>query len=88
MGYKVQIIELAALEVAKFDKTVQKRIYSFLQKLELVDNPRDLLIPYTANLAGFWKKRIGDYRIICRIDDKKIIVEVIKVGHRSKIYKK
>lgn len=52
---------------------------------ELKDNPR-LGIPLTANLAGFWKLRIGDYRAIYQIKDNELIVFVLKIGHRKNVY--
>ncbi len=39
------------------------------------------------NLSEFWKYRVGDYRLICRIQDEKLIVVVVKVGHRREVYK-
>ena len=42
---------------------------------------------YSGPLVGYWKKRIGDYRLVCDIKDRELVVLVIKVGHRSKVYR-
>ena len=69
------------------DKPVQKRIYAFLQKLEREQDPFKLLMPYHANMAGLWKKRLGDWRIVIESHRNKITLIVIKTDHRSKVYK-
>ena len=42
--------------------------------------------PLSANLKGFWRYRVEDYRIICDVRDKELVVLVVKIGHRSKVY--
>jgi mRNA interferase RelE/StbE len=50
------------------------------------NDPRQLGAALTGNLKGLWRYRIGDYRIICRIEDRALIVVVVIVGHRRDIY--
>jgi mRNA interferase RelE/StbE len=38
------------------------------------------------NLAGLWRYRVGDYRLICRLEDNKLVVLVLKIGHRRDVY--
>jgi mRNA interferase RelE/StbE len=59
--WKVEIKASAAREIARFDKPVQRRIYDFLKQVESSNDPKSLLLPYVGTLAGFWKKRLGDY---------------------------
>jgi len=40
----------------------------------------------SVNLRGFWRYRIGDYRVVCDLRENELIVLVVKVGHRSKVY--
>lgn len=88
MAWIIKIKLDAEKEISRFDKPVQKRIYSFItDKLAKAEDPRTLLDPYTGALVGYWKKRIGDYRLVIAINDKTITIEVIKAGHRSKVYK-
>ena len=44
--------------------------------------------PLTGNLSNFWKYRVGKYRLICRLQDDKLLVLVVKVGKRDKVYKR
>ncbi len=83
MVYEIQWTKIAAKQFGRLDKTVQKRI---IKKLETIrDNP----FFYTTRLVGFdlYKIRVGDYRIIISIEKNTLVILVLKVGHRSKIYK-
>lgn len=81
--YSVFLAKKAEDCLTKLDKPQQIRIREKLHALK--ENPR-LGKPLTANLAGFWSLRVGDYRIIYEIKDEKLFVFVIKIGHRKNIY--
>jgi len=87
LAWKVEISTYAAKQISSLDKPTQKRIYTFLQKLETEADPFKLLIPYKAIMAGLWKKRLGDWRIVIEADHGKLTLIVMKIGHRSKIYR-
>lgn len=83
MPYQVILTNEAESFLKKCDKTTRLRI---LDKLEhLKENPH-LGKPLTANLAGFWSLRTGDYRTIYRIDEGKIKIIIIRIGHRKNVY--
>ena len=83
MPYEVILTEEAEKFLKKCDKSIKD---SILDKLEdLQENPR-LGKPLTANLAGLWSLRVGDHRAIYQIRDNELIVVVIKIGHRKKVY--
>ena len=67
----------------KLDKFEEKRILNKLEDLK--DNP-ELGKPLTGNLAGLWSLRIGKYRALYRILNDKLIIIVLDIGHRKKIY--
>jgi mRNA interferase RelE/StbE len=72
----------------KLDKTQALRITEFLEaKLAKQQTPRDLGQALVGELAGYWRYRVGDYRIICDIQDETIIILVIEIGHRSMVYR-
>ncbi len=73
--------------VKKLDNKSQENIQNYIEKISETKNPEDFGKPLTGNLKGFWRYRVGDYRIICEIRKKELIVLVIDIGHRSKIYK-
>ena len=70
------------------DKTVAKIIFAWIGKnLVNTDNPRAHGKALVGELSGFWRYRVGDYRIICKISNQELEIQVIEVGHRSKVYK-
>jgi len=87
LAWKVEVKTSAAKEIERLDKPIQRRIDAFVRRIEACDDARQLLDPYAGPLAGFWKKRIGDYRVICEIAERDLTVSILKVGHRSKVYR-
>ena len=89
MSYKVETTARFDREFKKLDRYTQKMIKSWIEK-NLVDcaDPRAHGKGLTANRSGQWRYRIGDYRLICFIEDDKLVILAMSVGHRSDIYKK
>ena len=86
--YNVELTERFKKEFRKLDKYTQKMLRAWIDK-NLVDceDPRQHGKGLSANLSGQWRYRIGDYRLICQIDDGKLIILALTVGHRRDIYK-
>ena len=88
MKFHVELTESARKELKKLDVYTQKIILLWLNKyLEGCEDPRAHGKPLSANRAGQWRYRIGDYRVIAKIEDDKLIILVIAIGHRKEIYK-
>jgi mRNA interferase RelE/StbE len=88
MNWHLQLDKVALKEISKFNPQVQKRIFHFLKRrLAQRENPRELGDALTGELSGYWKYRVGDYRIIAKIEDQTITIYVIAIGHRSEIYR-
>ena len=87
MTYKVEYTEQAIKKLKKIDKHTQFFILAWIEK-NLVDceNPRQHGKGLTANRSGQWRYRVGDYRIIAEIEDDKVIILVLTVGHRREVY--
>jgi len=79
----------ATKALKKMDRQQARRIQTFIkEKLMTAKDPKDLGEPLKGEILGlFWKFRIGDYRIIANIDQKEIIIQIIKIGHRREIYR-
>ena len=78
--YKVVMTERAKKQLKKLDKQVQRLIVGWIMKnIEDCENPRVHGKGLTANKSGQWRYRIGDYRLICEIQEKKIIILVLEV---------
>lgn len=87
--YQVKYSERALKELKKMDKYTRQMIYSWIEKnLVGCENPREHGKALTANRQGQWRYRIGDYRLICQIEDDELIILALSVGHRREIYKK
>jgi mRNA interferase RelE/StbE len=77
----------ALRELNKLDSQSQQKILAYLEeRIELDADPRRFGKRLKANLAGLWRYRVGNYRIICQIVDNELIVLVLAVGHRKTIY--
>ena len=76
-------------EFKKLDRYTQKILSAWIDKnLEGCENPRILGKGLTSNRSGQWRYRIGDYRLICIIEDKELIILALTVGHRRDVYEK
>ena len=89
MSYRVETTARFDKEFKKLDRYTQKMVKAWIEK-NLVDckDPRVHGKGLTANRSGQWRYRIGDYRLICLIEDDKLVILALTIGHRSDIYKK
>lgn len=87
-GYQVKYSERATKELKKLDKYTRQMIYSWIGKnLVGCEDPRQHGKGLTANRSGQWRYRIGDYRLICQINDNELVILALTVGHRRDVYK-
>lgn len=89
MAWNVELAESADRELAKLDAQHRKRILKFLyERVAKLDDPRSLgEALHGSRLGEFWKYRVGDYRLIAKIEDERLVVLVLRVGHRKEIYR-
>jgi mRNA interferase RelE/StbE len=89
MAYRVELSAEVARELGKLDRQQAKRILKFLhERVAKLDDPRSIgKALHGSRLGEFWKYRVGDYRLICKIEDDRLIVLVLSVGHRKEIYR-
>ena len=77
----------ALKDLKKLDNSVSRVIYAWLKKnIDGCSDPRIHGKGLTANRSGQWRYRVGNYRIICKIEDDRVIVLVLTIGHRSAVY--
>lgn len=85
--YQVEYLPSAFKTLEKLDRFTKKIIVEWIEKnLVGTDNPRIHGKPLSANRKGQWRYRIGDYRVIAKIEDDRLIILVISIGHRKEIY--
>ena len=90
MAWKIELEKAAAKELDKLDPQVTRRILKFLhERVAPLEDPRSIGEALRGSRLGeFWKYRVGDYRLIATIQDKKLIILVLRIGHRSHIYER
>lgn len=84
--WKIEFDPRARADFAKLDKPIQQRIMKFLRRL-LGDPRAHGAALQGETLGNYWKYRVGDYRVIADIRDRKLTVLVVKIGHRSEVYR-
>jgi mRNA interferase RelE/StbE len=83
----VEFDDRARRELRKLDGKNQQAILRYLrERIAVAEDPRRFGKPLRMNLAGLWRYRVGDYRPICRIEENRLIVLVLQVGHRREVY--
>lgn len=88
MKYTVEYTKRAIKQLKKLDKQTSALILGWIEKnLVDCDNPRQFGKGLTANRKGEWRYRIGDYRLVADIQDDKIVILILNIGHRRDIYK-
>ena len=87
MSYSIETTARCDKEFKKLDRYTQRMIKGWIDKyLVGTDDPRRQGKGLTANRSGQWRYRIGDYRLICQIDDGKLVILALSVGHRREVY--
>lgn len=87
LAWRIELTATANKQLAKLDKVEAKRITTFLrQRLSTLDNPRSAGKALSGSLGELWSYRVGDYRIICDIQDGALCVLVVKIGNRREVY--
>ena len=87
MSYHVAFTNAARRELKKLDKHTAALILGWIRKnLDGCANPRQHGKGLTANRGGQWRYRIGDYRLIAEIQDEKILILILNIGHRREVY--
>jgi len=89
MKYRVETSRKFDKDFKKLDKYTQQIIKSWISKnLQNCENPRIYGKGLSANRSGQWRYRIGDYRLICVINDNRLVILALTVGHRRDVYDK
>ena len=89
MAWRVEIDRAAVRELGRLDRQAARRILAFLHgRVASLDDPRSIGAALKGSRLGeFWKYRVGDYRIITRIEDSALRVLVVRVARRDRVYR-
>ena len=85
LRYRVEVSRPAARQIEALDRATQARIIRRLEALEV--DPRPPAAKKLKGEHGTWRVRVGDYRIVYTIEDNRLLILVVKVGHRREVYR-
>jgi mRNA interferase RelE/StbE len=87
--WRISYLAAAQKDVRKLDPQVQLRLREFLERrIASLEDPRSVGEALKGSRLGeFWKYRVGDYRIICAIEDGELVILVVRIGNRREIYR-
>lgn len=88
MAWTIRVSDKAVRDLRKLDRQVARRIRDELSEIAGLDDPRSRGKALVGNLTGLWRYRVGDYRVICDIEDEVLVVLVVGVAHRSEVYRR
>ena len=83
---KLDLSNKAQKQFKKLDSVTKRRLEKFFNEIETLENPRSRGKALVGNLAGLWRYRVGDYRLICHINDDELVILCLEIAHRNKFY--
>lgn len=86
MAYSVVLTGGAQRQLGKLDRQVARRIVEYLAEVAELEDPRARGKGLVGDRAGIWRYRVGDHRLLCELQDGRLVVLVLELGHRSSIY--
>lgn len=89
MVWQIKVTDTAEKQLGKLDRPVAQRIRTFLrERVAPLDDPRSIGEALKGSELGeFWKYRVGDWRLICEIQDQQILITVLSLGNRREVYR-
>jgi len=88
LAWTIEWDDRASKELKRLDRQTQREILRyFRERIATDEDPRRLGKSLRSGLQGFWRYRVGDYRMICNIEDERVVVLVLGVAHRSTVYR-
>lgn len=86
--WKVEFEKSAIRDLDRLDADIARRIIVFLHdRVAVLDHPTSLAQPLAGPLKGIWRWRVGDYRILGRIEGERLVIKVVEIGHRREVYR-
>lgn len=88
MTWRIEWSRTASKSFLKLDPGARRRIARYLQeRVAVLDDPRSLGRALKGKRQGLWRYRVGDYRLLCLIEDGRLQILVLQVGHRKEVYR-
>jgi mRNA interferase RelE/StbE len=89
LAWTISYTETALKQLRKLDRSQARRLVDFMdQRVAGQADPRSTGTALTGPLLGsYWRYRVGDYRIICDLQNDRVVVLVLEIGHRKEVYR-
>lgn len=87
MAWTLEFDGAARRQLRKLPRSIGERILAGLEQVAALENPRQRGKAMVGERAGYWRYRVGDYRVIAKIEDGRLVIVVIAVGHRREVYR-
>jgi mRNA interferase RelE/StbE len=88
LAWRIELTDKARKQLKKIGRTEAKRIRDYLrQRIEPMDDPRQLGKALKGQLSELWRYQVGDYRLVCELRDEVLVVLVVRIGHRKEVYR-
>lgn len=88
MAWTIKLTNSAERALKKLDRQSARRIGDFIDtRLNGVEDPRETGKPLHGALSKYWAYRVGDYRLICELKDRVLVIVLVEIGHRSDVYR-
>ena len=88
MAWTIDYTDTAKKQLQKMDRQTARRLMDYMdERIAPLQDPRTTGKPLTGSRGGFWRYRVGDYRLICHIQDEVMSVLVVQIGHRREVYR-
>lgn len=87
MGYKIIFTKKSSLDFKHLDNSVKKKIEKYIDKLIARESPKSIGEQLAENLKAYWKYRIGEYRMVAKIDETNKWIVILVIAHRKEVYK-
>jgi mRNA interferase RelE/StbE len=89
LAWTIELTDAAVRQLERLDNTAAKRVWKFLcERIARLENPRSIGGALQGKVLGeFWKYRVGDYRLIAKIEDDRLVILVLRLGHRRETYR-
>jgi mRNA interferase RelE/StbE len=89
LAWRIELSATAEKRLTKMGFAETKRIITFLEtRIATLEDPRQTGKALQGSKLGkLWRYRVGDYRIICELQDQRLVVLVVEIGHRREVYR-
>jgi mRNA interferase RelE/StbE len=88
LAWRIELSDTGEKQLRHLGTTEARRVVAFLRERIQPNDPRALGKPLAGTSRGLWRYRVGDYRLVCEVQDERLVVLVVMIGHRREVYRR